>query len=100
MNRYNKKNRKDDSGKKYKRHNRKKDGPKPVRLRGLVVTPYPDESADHMIKRFKRLVDNSGIMRELKKREYHLSPSQKRREKKKRAMKRMRKRNRGYGDNE
>lgn len=99
MNRYNKKDR-NYKGKKYNKGGRRNDGPRPVKLRGLVVTPYENESADHMIKRFKRLVDNSGIMRELKKREYHLSPSQKRREKKKRALKRLRKRGNGYGEND
>jgi len=49
------------------------------------------DSNESMIRRFKRNVENSGILKELKRREYYLSPSEKVRDKKKRALKRLRK---------
>lgn len=63
-------------------------------IKGLAVVPYENESIERVIKRFKKVVDSAGIMRELKRREFHMSKSQKRREKKKRALKRLRKRER------
>lgn len=59
---------------------------------GGMVELRAGESSDSLIKRFKRVVENSGMMRELKKREFYLSKGQKRREKKKRALKKLRKR--------
>ncbi len=50
-----------------------------------------DDSNDSMLRKFKRIVEASGIIRELKKREFYQSKSQKKREKKKRALKRLRK---------
>jgi len=43
------------------------------------------ESLDSMLKRFKRQVNDSLIMNELKKREYYLTKSQKRRKKREEA---------------
>lgn len=60
--------------------------------RGVVL--QDGESSEQLIRRFKKVVEASGVMRELKRREYYLSPSQKKREKKKRAMKKARKKNR------
>lgn len=77
----------------HKNHNKKR-GRQPTKIRGTSVVPYPDEHIDSVIKRFRKVVDSAGIIRELKKREYYLTRSQKRREKKKRALKRLRKRGR------
>jgi small subunit ribosomal protein S21 len=65
--------------------------------RGRFVTLRAGESTDQLIKRFKRVVESSGVLKELRQREYYLSPSQKIREKKKRALKRLRKRLRAMG---
>ena len=43
------------------------------------------------MRRFKRKVENEGIMRDLKKKRYHMTKSEKRREKRKLAEKRRRK---------
>jgi small subunit ribosomal protein S21 len=50
-----------------------------------------NEDVESLIKRFKKKVINEGTLTELKKREYYLSPSQKRKEKSKQAQKRLRK---------
>ena len=50
-----------------------------------------NEDAESLIRRFKKKVINEGILTELKKRDYYLSPSQKRKEKSKQAQKRLRK---------
>lgn len=60
--------------------------------RGVVL--QEGESVEQLIRRFKKVVEASGVMRELKRREFYLSPAQKNREKKKRAAKKARKRNR------
>ena len=43
-----------------------------------TVVRGENESFESMLKRFKRKVNDDGIMNELKKREYYMSPSQKR----------------------
>ena len=50
-----------------------------------------DESVEDLIKRFKKKVTNEGVLTELKRREYYLSPSEKRKEKSKQAQKKLRK---------
>ena len=50
-----------------------------------------NETVEDLIKRFKKKVVAEGIMTELKRREYYLSPSQKRKEKSKQAQKKLRK---------
>lgn len=50
-----------------------------------------NESVEDLIKRFRKKVVNEGILTDLKKREYYLSPSQKRKEKSKQAQKKLRK---------
>lgn len=50
-----------------------------------------NESVEDLIRRFKKKVVAEGIMTELKRREYYLSPSQKRKEKSKQAQKKLRK---------
>ena len=47
-----------------------------------------NESLESMIKRFKRKVNDDNIMNDLKRREFYLSPSQKRRAKSEAARKR------------
>lgn len=58
---------------------------------GNKVVRRDNESTDSMIRRFKKLVEQSGITKELKRREFYQTPSQKKREKKKKALKRLRK---------
>ena len=55
------------------------------------VKSKPNEHPESLIRRFQRAVEQSGIMRELKLRAYYLSPSQKRKEKRKAAEKRRKK---------
>lgn len=55
------------------------------------VTRRPYEDNEQLMKRFKRVVENSGVIGELKKREFYQSPGQKRREKVMKAKKRARK---------
>lgn len=50
-----------------------------------------DEGVEELIRRFKKKVANEGILTELRKREYYLSPSEKRKEKSKQAQKKLRK---------
>ena len=49
------------------------------------------EDINRAIKRFKRKVENEGIMREIKKNRYYMKPSEAKREKRKAAQKRRRK---------
>lgn len=59
---------------------------------GRKVKRRENDTNDSLIRRFKKMVESAGILKEVKKREHYLSPSQKKREKKKRALKRLRKR--------
>ena len=56
-----------------------------------VVRKTDKDTFDSLLRRFKRKVQEDGIMQELKKREYYLSPSQKRRRKSEQAQARLRK---------
>lgn len=49
------------------------------------------EPIERALKRFSNLVNRDGVLKELRKREYYLSPSAKRRLKKQEALKRYRK---------
>ena len=49
------------------------------------------EPFEKSMRKFKRKVENEGIMRDLKKKRYHMTKSEKRREKRKLAEKRRRK---------
>lgn len=51
----------------------------------------PDESIDSMIRRFKKEVLKSELIKELRKREFYISPSEKRRKKSAEAQRRARK---------
>ena len=57
-------------------------------VEGLAVSLRDGESADSLIRRFKRVVESSGILKELRRREYYLSPGEKRKEKQRKAQKR------------
>lgn len=39
------------------------------------VTKRPNETVESMLKRFKKTVQNEGILQELRKREYYVAPS-------------------------
>ena len=98
----NKRSQTNSNNKSNKKHYNKNKGRRargPTKLKGRYVTPYEGESMEDLIKRFRRIVEASGVMRELKKREYYLSKSQKAREKKKRALKRLRRRDRAMRRN-
>jgi len=58
---------------------------------GLAVKLRDGESADSLIRRFKWIVEGSGMLRDLKEREFARSPSEKRKAKQRRAAKRRRK---------
>lgn len=53
-----------------------------------IVKARPNESIDQLLKRFKKAVDNSGVLSELRKREYYEKPSIKRKKKQAAARKR------------
>lgn len=53
-----------------------------------------NEDFSSLLKRFKRQLQDEGLVQELKKREYYLSPSQKQREKSKAAQARLRRQQR------
>lgn len=55
------------------------------------VVVRKNESVEDALKRFKKKVANEGILTELRRREYYLSPSEKRKEKSKQAQKKLRK---------
>jgi len=55
------------------------------------VTLKRGEDITRAIRRFKRMVEREGIMKELKKRRYYMKPSEKRKEKREAAAKRRRK---------
>jgi ribosomal protein S21 len=59
---------------------------------GPMVKAMDGESNDQLIRRFKKVVEYSGLLHELKKREFYLSKSQKVKDKKRRALKKLKKR--------
>lgn len=56
-----------------------------------MVKVRPGESFDSLLRRFKKETVKSGIIQDLRKHEYYVSPSQKRRLKSEQARKRMNK---------
>lgn len=54
-----------------------------------------NESTEQMISKFKRQVNKEGILKDLRKHEYYLSPSQKRRLKHEEAVKRLNRNKKG-----
>ena len=57
----------------------------------IILKIKQGEPFQKSMRRFKRKVENEGIMRDLKKKRYHMTKSEKRREKRKLAEKRRRK---------
>ena len=57
----------------------------------IIVKVKNGEPFEKAMRKFKRKVENEGIMRDLKKKRYHMTKSEKRREKRKLAEKRRRK---------
>lgn len=55
---------------------------------GIVVIAREGENIDSLIKRFKKKVNNSGIMKELKRKSHYLKPSEAKRIKRIEAQKR------------
>lgn len=51
----------------------------------MAIKKRPDESIDSMLRRFKRETLKFGIMNELRKREFYVSPSEKKRTKREEA---------------
>lgn len=75
-------------GGEFKRVRNRYDSDEP---KGMAVALRDGETVDSLMRRFKKMVESAGIMKELRKREYHLTRSQKRREKRKKAIKNLRK---------
>ena len=57
----------------------------------VIIKLKNGEPFEKAMRKFKRKVENEGIMRDLKKKRYHMTKSEKRREKRKLAAKRRRK---------
>ena len=57
----------------------------------MAIKRRPDETVDSMLRRFKREVLKAEILKDLRKHEYYVSPSEKRRLKSAEAQKRERK---------
>ena len=57
----------------------------------MAIKARPGETLDSMLRRFKREVLKSEILKDLRKKEYYVSPSQKRRLKSAEAQKRAKK---------
>ena len=57
----------------------------------MAIKRRPEETIDSMLKRFKREVVKSEILKDIRKHEYYIAPSEKRRIKSAEAQKRMRK---------
>ena len=56
----------------------------------MAVRARPEESVDSLLRRFKREVAKSELLKELRRREYYMPPSEKRRRKSAEAQKRAR----------
>lgn len=56
-----------------------------------VKKKFPEETVDSMLRRFKKEVVKAEILKDLKKREYYVSPSEKKRLKSAEAQKRVKK---------
>lgn len=50
----------------------------PGSLLGIAVEPRDGESADHLVRRFRRIVDRSGIVGDLRQRRHHLTRRERR----------------------
>jgi small subunit ribosomal protein S21 len=56
----------------------------------VKVERRPNETAEQMLRRFRKRVTKSGIMSEVRRRRWHISKSEMRRVKKKKAIRRLR----------
>jgi small subunit ribosomal protein S21 len=54
----------------------------------------PDESPESLIRRFRKKVNESGILQDVRRKRWHMSPSEVRRLQKKKAIRRARRRQR------
>ena len=54
----------------------------------------PDESAESLIRRFRKKVSDSGILKDVRRKRWYMSPSEVRRLEKKKAIRRARRRQR------
>lgn len=61
------------------------------RPRGVVVEALPGESADKLYRRFKRLAEREAVLRDVRRKEHFVPPSQARRSKRARAIARRKK---------
>ena len=59
----------------------------------MAVKARPGETLDSMLRRFKKDVAKSGVLQDIKKHEYYVAPSEKRRIKSEQARKRAKKNN-------
>lgn len=57
----------------------------------MAVKARPGENLDSMLRRFKKEVSKSGILQDVRKHEYYVAPSEKRRIKSQNAQKRLKK---------
>lgn len=57
----------------------------------MAIKRHPQETVDSMLKRFKKEVLKSEVLKDLRKHEYYIAPSEKRRLKSAEAQKRARK---------
>ncbi len=53
----------------------------PIPLSGVKVEPLPGEHIDSVLRRFKKATQKSGILVDLRRSEYFVQPSRRRREK-------------------
>lgn len=67
-------------------------------FKGRCVELRDGEGSEGLMRRFKRVMEQSGVMRELKSREYYLTKTQKKKEKSKKAQKRLRKLEKRMGE--
>ena len=67
-----------------------------VRMKKDTPRPYTEEDFQNLMRKFRNKVAQEGIMQELRKREYYIAPSLKKRLKSDAAEKRRRKKARSY----
>ena len=61
------------------------------------VQSRPDESPESLLRRFRKKVNESGILRDVRRKRWYMSPSEVRRLQKKKAIRRARRRQRQQG---
>jgi small subunit ribosomal protein S21 len=58
------------------------------------VQARPDESAESLLRRFRKMVSESGVLKDVRRKRWYMSPSEVRRLEKKKAIRRARRRQR------